>query len=148
MSYYFRFSKTVMIITALGILALGILLYFLLFHSDKSMYDLIGWGVIIALLYPIASMPIYIKDDGDTLLLKRLLWTKLYQRSEYTIEQSSEANLKGTIRVFGSGGYFGFIGFFYKPKMGLFRLIQTESTGSYLIVKKKDSSQALYIAYN
>ncbi len=33
------------------------------------------------------------------------------------------------LRVFGSGAYFGYSGYFYKTKIGLFKLLATEDTG-------------------
>lgn len=148
MKYNFRYSRAVQIITALGILALGLLLYVLISSKEKSMYDIIGWGAACILIFPILSMPISLEDDGDTLVLKRLLWSEQYSRTEYTIEESKEIDLSNSIRIFGSGGYFGFIGLFWKSKIGIFRLIQTEASNSYLIIRKIGTSKTLYISYS
>ena len=92
-------------------------------------------------------MPLSLTDDGEEVVLRRLLWTTRYSRSVYDItEERSEAPEKA-LRVFGSGGYFGFSGLFYKSGLGFFRLLMTESTTHYLRIQRKGGSWPLYIAY-
>ena len=92
-------------------------------------------------------MPRSIEDDGETVVLKRLLWSRRYSRTTYDISEVSGINLMNGLRVFGSGAYFGYSGYFYKTKIGLFKLLATEDTGHYLRIQRKGSKRPLYIAY-
>lgn len=146
--YSFRYSRLVWIISTLGLAALSYLLYFLLSSEEQLIYELIGWSAVLVLVYPIISMPLSLSSDGETLVLRRLLWSKVYSRADYCIQKVEGLSLEGSLRVFGSGGYFGFSGLFWKPKVGLFKLIQTESSSSYLQITRKGGSRTLYIAYH
>lgn len=148
MNYSFRYSRPVIIISTLGLVALVALIYHLIGSKSSSVYDYIGWAGALGLLYPILSMPISLSDDGDTLTLRRLIWTKQYRRAEYSIENVDKINLQGSLRLFGSGGYFGFLGLFWSPTLGVFNLIQTESSSYFIKIRKKRSSRFTYIAYN
>lgn len=85
--------------------------------------------IFISLLYSALSIPRSIEDDGETVVLKRLLWSKRYSRTTYDISEVSGIEVMNGLRVFGSGGYFGYSGYFYKTKIGLFKLLATEDTG-------------------
>lgn len=146
MHYTFRYSTTLKVYTALSVVALGLICYPLRLHS-WFMIALYSWVIFTMLLYSILSMPRSIEDDGETVVLKRLLWSKRYSRTTYDISEVSGINLMNGLRVFGSGAYFGYSGYFYKTKIGLFKLLATEDTGHYLRIQRKGSKRPLYIAY-
>ena len=147
MHYTFRYSTLVKALTALGLLTLGLLLYLWYAEENWTSFVRIVYVVgVVLLLYPPLSMPLSLTDDGEEVVLRRLLWTTRYSRSVYDItEERSEAPEKA-LRVFGSGGYFGFSGLFYKSGLGFFRLLMTESTTHYLRIQRKGGSWPLYIA--
>lgn len=145
MHYTFRYSTTLKIYTVLSVVALGLICYPLRLHS-WFMIALYSWVIFTMLLYSILSMPRSIEDDGETVVLRRLLWSKRYSRTTYDISEVSGINLMNGLRVFGSGAYFGYSGYFYKTKIGLFKLLATEDTGHYLRIQRK-GSRPLYIAY-
>ena len=148
MHYTFRYSTLVKVLTALGLLTLGLLLYLLCAEENwLSFARIVCVVVVVCLLYHPLSMPLSLTDDGEEVILRRLLWTTRYSRSVYDItEEHSEAPEKA-LRVFGSGGYFGFSGLFYKSGLGFFRLLMTESTTHYLRIQRKGGSWPLYIVY-
>ena len=146
MHYTFRYSTTLKIYTALSVVALGLICYPLRLHS-WFMIALYSWVIFTMLLYSVLSMPRSIEDDGETVVLRRLLWSKRYSRTVYDISEVSGINLMNGLRVFGSGAYFGYSGYFYKTKIGLFKLLATEDTGHYLRIQRKGSKRPLYIAY-
>ena len=133
--YSFRYSGCVVIISALGLIALAFLIYFLLFAIGITVYTLIAVTAVAALIEPIVSMPL------------RLLTSKTYSHADYHIEVVTGLELSGGLRLFASGGYFGFTGLFWRPKMGLYRLVQTESTRTYLKITRRGKRRSLYIAY-
>ena len=146
MHYTFRYSTTLKVYTALCVMALGLICYYAFRSSPWLMIVLYSWMIFISLLYSALSIPRSIEDDGETVVLRRLLWSKRYSRTAYDISEVSGINLMNGLRVFGSGAYFGYSGYFYKTKIGLFKLLATEDTGHYLRIQRK-GSRPLYIAY-
>ena len=131
MHYTFRYSTLVKALTALGLLTLGLLLYLLCAEEHwTSFARIVCVVVVVFLLYPPLSMPLSLTDDGEEVVL---------------VEHSKAP--EQALRVFGSGGYFGFSGLFYKSGLGFFRLLMTESTTHYLRIQRKGGSWPLYIAY-
>lgn len=147
MHYTFRYSTFVKVITIIGLWALALILYLLVTVDGLSSFAFVLWAGALGLIYPPLSMPRSIEDDGETVVLRRLLWSKRYSRTTYDISEVSGINLMNGLRVFGSGGYFGYSGYFYKTKIGLFKLLATEDTGHYLRIQHKGSKRPLYIAY-
>ena len=147
MHYTFRYSTTLKVYTALCVMALGLICYYAFRSSPWLMIVLYSWMIFISLLYSALSIPRSIEDDGETVVLRRLLWSKRYSRTTYDISEVSGINLMNGLRVFGSGAYFGYSGYFYKTKIGLFKLLATEDTGHYLRIQRKGSKRPLYIAY-
>lgn len=147
MHYTFRYSTTLKVYTALCVMALGLICYYAFRSSPWLMIVLYSWMIFISLLYAALSMPRSIEDDGETVVLRRLLWSKRYSRTTYDISEVSGIEVMNGLRVFGSGGYFGYSGYFYKTKIGLFKLLATEDTGHYLRIQRKGSKRPLYIAY-
>ena len=147
MHYTFRYSTSLKVYTALCVMALGLICYYAFRSSPWLMIVLYSWMIFISLLYSALSIPRSIEDDGETVVLRRLLWSKRYSRTTYDISEVSGIEVMNGLRVFGSGGYFGYSGYFYKTKIGLFKLLATEDTGHYLRIQRKGSKRPLYIAY-
>ena len=146
MHYTFRYPTTLKVYTALSVVALGLISYPLRLHS-WFIIALYSWVVLTSLLYSALSMPRSIEDDGETVVLRRLLWTKRYSRTTYDISEVSGMELTKSYAIVGSAGYFCYNGLFYRSKMGFFNLVATEETGHYLRIQRKGGKRPLYIAY-
>ena len=146
MHYTFRYPTTLKVYTALSVVALGLISYPLRLHS-WFIIALYSWVVLTSLLYSALSMPRSIEDDGETVVLRRLLWSKRYSRTTYDISEVSGMELTKSYAIVGSAGYFCYNGLFYKSKMGFFKLVATEETGHYLRIQRKGGKRPLYIAY-
>ena len=146
MHYTFRYSTTLKVYTTLSVVALGLICYPLRLHS-WFMIALYSWVVLTSLLHSVLSMPRSIEDDGETVVLRRLLWSKRYSRTTYDISEVSGMELTKSYAIVGSPGHFCYSGLFYKSKMGFFKLVATEETGHYLRIQRKGSKRPLYIAY-
>ena len=92
MHYTFRYPITLKVYTALSVVALGLISYPLRLHS-WFIIALYSWVVLTSLLYSALSMPRSIEDDGETVVLRRLLWTKRYSRTTYDISEVSGMEL-------------------------------------------------------
>ncbi len=147
MHYTFRYSTTLKVYTALCVMALGLICCFAFRSSSWFMIALYSWMVLTSLLHSVLSMPRSIEDDGETVVLRRLLWSKRYSRTTYDISEVSGMELTKSYAIVGSAGYFCYSGLFYKSKMGFFKLVATEETGHYLRIQRKGGKRPLYIAY-
>ena len=147
MHYTFRFSTFVKVITFIGLWALALILYLLLTVDGLSSFAFVLWAGALGLIYPPLSMPRSIEDDGETVVLRRLLWSKRYSRTTYDISEVSGMELTKSYTIVGSPGHFCYSGLFYKSKMGFFKLVATEETGHYLRIQRKGGKRPLYIAY-
>ena len=147
MHYTFRYSTTLKVYTALCVMALGLICYYAFRSSPWLMIILYSWMIFISLLYSALSIPRSIEDDGETVVLRRLLWSKRYSRTTYAIAEVREMALTKRNAIVGSPGHFCYSGLFYKSKMGFFKLVATEETGHYLRIQRKGSKRPLYIAY-
>ena len=146
MHYTFRYPTPLKVYTALSVVALGLISYPLRLHS-WFIIALYSWVVLTSLLYSALSMPRSIEDDGETVVLRRLLWSKRYSRTTYDISEVSDMELTKSYVIVGSAGYFCYSGLFYRSKMGFFKLVATEETGHYLRIQRKGGKRPLYIAY-
>ena len=147
MHYTFRYPTTLKVYTALCVMALGLICYYAFRSSPWFMIVLYSWVVLTSLLYSALSIPRSIEDDGETVVLRRLLWSKRYSRTTYDISEVSGMELTKSYTIVGSPGHFCYSGLFYKSKMGFFKLLATEETGHYLRIQRKGSKRPLYIAY-
>ena len=147
MHYTFRYSTFVKVITFIGLWALALILYLLVTVDDLSSFAFVLWAGALGLIYPPLAMPRSIEDDGETVVLRRLLWSKRYSRTTYDISEVNGMELTKSYAIVGSAGYFCYNGLFYKSKMGFFKLVATEETGHYLRIQRKGSKRPLYIAY-
>ena len=147
MHYTFRYSTFVKVITFIGLWALALILYLLLTVDGLSSFAFVLWAGALGLIYPPLAMPRSIEDDGETVVLRRLLWSKRYSRTTYDISEVSGMELTKSYTIVGSPGHFCYSGLFYKSKMGFFKLVATEETGHYLRIQRKGGKRPLYIAY-
>ena len=146
MHYTFRYSTFVKVITFIGLWALALILYLLVTVDGLSSFAFVLWAGALGLIYPPLAMPRSIEDDGETVVLRRLLWSKRYSRTTYDISEVSDMELTKSYAIVGSAGYFCYSGLFYRSKMGFFKLVATEETGHYLRIQRK-GKRPLYIAY-
>lgn len=64
--------------------------------------------------------------DGETLLVHRLGWTTRLDLSQLTRAEFSPGATAGSIRTFGNGGLFAFVGHFHSAALGPYRAFATD----------------------
>jgi len=141
----FTYSREVIIITIIGLICLFSLSYVV----TTNQYDyttIIGILAIGLLLYPIINAPISIIQTDDNIKLNKLFCRKTYKYKDYDVKEVSNIDLSKSIRVLGSGGYFGYTGFFWEKGHGFFKLVQTTKSHKFLEIKKKQNGHNTYIA--
>lgn len=121
-------SKTVTSITVLVLLLLGFAMY-------KCVTD--GHYVVFALLFVIivatmAYSPFYVEVTAEGLLIRRFFGSLLIARKD--IESIGLYHVQLSIRKFGSGGFFGYLGWFSNSEIGNYFSYSTDENNQILII--------------
>lgn len=156
---YFVYSKRVKIITTISAVVL-VLLFFALGSSLADMFKgvLRQYGVfqmillfvvlsaVVVMFYFIANAPIYYRIDESGLYLKKTLGYKYFSLDDYTIDEDLSVDVGKGVRVFGSGGFFGYTGKFYLNKFGMCDFYITNESQDVISIVKKNSGKYTFIS--
>lgn len=128
----------------------------------KGGFNIVYLSVIVLLLIsivsPVFTMPVSIYALDDRLLLKKLLGSKTIFYSDIIVAERFYP--KSDIRIFGSGGYWGFFGIFSNPRIGRYTafvgdykeavLIQVAIAGGYksYVVSCRNYDEFIMLANN
>lgn len=131
------------IISALTIAVLGGVLAYILKQPDNSL-PLLIWGAVIAFLFIITLlyMPLTISADELYLHIKRPLRTKNIPLSEISSAILCSPTM-GSIRICGSGGFFGWHGWFRESDLGKYFAYYGKASDSFLVTLKNDRKYML-----
>lgn len=103
-------------------------------------------SIVAVFLYFIFNAPIYYILDEEGLYLKKLVGHKYFSASDYTIDENTSVNLGSSVRVCGSGGFFGYIGTFYLNKLGMCDFYITNESQDVISIVKKNSGKYTFIS--
>ena len=113
----------------------------------------VGFIVIFVLLFALLSTffvyPQYVVSTDEGIGIHMLLHTKMIPYSDIDrIERVEESVMKGwtTIRLFGIGGFFGFIGWFRSPQIGTYLAFITDPKKVFLIYRKSGKPVAISVS--
>ena len=129
MYYGYSYSPMVKIITAIC-LALLLGAYYL-------SPGWISYLLLVPMLVPLIYLPRGYELQEDRIVLHCLLWSKTFLLADYEVKALEQEPLLGGIRLFASGGYLGFTGFFWLPKRGLCSLFVADQRGPFLELKHR-----------
>lgn len=73
---------------------------------------------IICTIVCLAYMPRYTYIDSEQIVVKKVIGELRFKRSEVKVRPLEQAELRGGVRTFGSGGAFGYLGWHRLPKVG------------------------------
>lgn len=150
MYYKFRYGGKAKFITAMVVLALAILIGNTASEPKGFSEVSIPAGLILLsiLLYPLVSMPISMElREEEGLIIKRLLWQSYYDAEKYVfVVMEDMPNMSHALFNISTRGYFGYRGWFWAGRGGIFRLMQTEYTGTYLCVSPYEGKGKFLIA--
>lgn len=136
--YRVRWGSLVIIITiviSIVIICVNMKLVYYLFNSG----DFILSGIVLLIFnftigFTIAHSPLYLRINDHNIFLKKIYGKVIIDFSE--IKSIDLFNSNFDIRMFGSGGFFGFIGIFSNDKYGWYRSYVGNPKQSFLIVTK------------
>jgi len=128
--YSAPWSPAVKVITTLSLtLLLGVSLYGAVFFS-RSVTPLVRLAIsVLPLAVIVGTLPFLVRGfllGPGELRIQRLGWQNRFRLKDITsVELNAEA-LRGSIRLCGSGGLFGFFGWFRNRTLGLYRAYGTD----------------------
>lgn len=150
-------SKTVKWITAIFILAMVIGVLTEMYYVSKGM-NVTGAIIVSVILLAVCFscffiFPLYITSDDEGIGIRTLLRTiRVPYKDIDHIERVSETEpilgalgAGNTIRLFGVGGVFGYIGLFRTKGIGTFRAYVTDRKKTFLIYRTKGMPIAISV---
>ena len=123
-------SKTIRIITFIALLIIG----FGLYKSATDGHAIIFFSILLATLYCLSFSPICIDINEDDVTIKRLFGSTIIHRKDIIAISSYKSGY--SIRKFGSGGLFGYLGWFYNSEIGNYFSYATDEHNLILIITK------------
>lgn len=156
---YFKYSKRVLGITWLCLGILFIIFAGLLYsrveiyeaYADSLFHSLVLiiplLVLLVVLLYFPLRSPRYYVLSSEGLCIKFPIGSVFYSKDKYEISTDvSSLEIQGAVRTFGSGGYFGYLGLFKVPSVGVCRFYITNEEKSLIRVREKGSGKLVYIS--
>jgi hypothetical protein len=117
-------------------------LFFLKTTMKGSMPAILKWCVITVPLIALLGSALFVvrgyRVTGATLSVLRAGWETKFDLSGLTEARVDPDAFKGSLRLFGNGGFFCFAGWFRNQKLGVYRALATDaSKGVVLRFQKK-----------
>lgn len=137
-SISFKWDKTTTFITVLSLIVLigaVIGLEFAPFKgSDIWIKIFIQIFLIASVLFAYSLMPVRLSVNPEQVTIKRPFNTlDIPMKDIVEIKSIQKQSLKNSIRTFGSGGLFGYLGYFYNKELGNYTMYTTETENLILI---------------
>lgn len=115
--------------------AMAALLYDII-YKNGSASDAIGILLLFLVVLSVFCLyPQYIISDEKGIGIHSLLNTKWIKYED--IDRMERADVSGSIRVFGIGGFFGRIGLYRNSKIGTYTSYVTDTEKAFVIYRKK-----------
>ena len=111
--------------TVTSILLLALLVYGAIAVWSAGMTAVIVTYIIFILLaiWVLLTMPRYLIIQNGLLIITHPIGRTVIEKSQVVkIEAIERSDLRGSLRLFGSGGFFGWFGIFRNSKFGVYRI--------------------------
>ena len=147
-------SKSVKWVSAIFYAVVILSVFVMMYLVAKGIYNLIiAWVIMALILIPsILSFfifPMYIVADDEGVGVRTLARTKHipYENIDRIVRVDEQPLFSpiSTIRLFGSGGVFGYIGWFRSKGIGTFLSYATDEKNVFLIYRKKGKPVAISV---
>lgn len=148
MYHKFRYSGFVKGVTAFC-LGLNLTLFGYLILGQGDLWGrLVGCALLVfGVIWPFLRSPRAVRWDDERVTLYLWWGKKVFPSADYELSHVEGEQHVWAIRLFASGGYFGFWGLFWSQRIGRFRLYQTDMRSTrYLRLEHRLSGRLYYIA--
>ena len=122
--------------TVTSILIVALLVYGAIAVWSAGMVAMIVTYTLFILLaiWVLLTMPRYLVIDSKSIVITHLIGQTVILKSDIVEVRAIErSELRGSLRLFGSGGFFGWFGVFRNSKFGVYRLYCGQLENLYLI---------------
>jgi len=127
--------KWISIALIIVILVAMVALLYDIIYKDGTASNAIGILVLFLMMLSVFCLyPQYIISDEEGIGIHSLLRTKWVKYED--IDRLERANVSGSIRICGIGGFFGRIGLYRNSKMGTYISYVTDSAKAFAIYRK------------
>ncbi|MCL2097704.1 MAG: PH domain-containing protein [Bacteroidales bacterium] len=128
---HFCWSNEIIIITLISLFFIVAAILLIPVFAKGSVAEICRYIVvplcIIVIWLSISFTPRYLSIDSKCIKLQRIVGTiEIPLTTVYSIDIVSSAMIKGSIRLFGSGGFFGYLGIFRNKNIGQYTMYATE----------------------
>ena len=114
---YSTFAKT---LTAI-VLVLNLACMYLLWPMPNLGVRLVWGGVAVLTVVFVGLAPVWFEERSDQYVLRLVAKTMTFDKAVYEATPVSSDEVDSAIRLFASGGYFGFTGWLWNRRLGRFR---------------------------
>ena len=130
---YSTFAKTLTAIVNVANVACMCLLL-----PGASLSIWLVWGGVIGLMFVFAGLaPVWFEEHEDRYVLRLEAKTLTFDKGVYVATPISKEDLGGAIRLFASGGFCGFTGWFWSRRMGRFRCFASDLEAPLLRIHRR-----------
>ena len=130
---YSTFAKTLTAIVNVANVACMCLLL-----PGESLSIWLVCGVITGLMFVFAGLaPVWFEEHEDRYVLRLVAMSMTFDRAVYVATPISKEDLEGAIRLFASGGFCGFTGWFWSRRMGRFRCFASDLEAPLLRIHRR-----------
>lgn len=114
------YSTFVKVLTAIVLVACVACMYLLL--PTTGLVSRLVWSLIGLLLIVFAGLaPMWFEEQEDCYVLRLVALSLTFDKAVYEATPVSSDEVDSAIRLFASGGYFGFTGWLWNRRLGRFR---------------------------
>ena len=130
-------TKGIAILSIIGIVLVTAFMCYIICTDEKMSFLWIAVALIaLAFLWAIAVAPKGVSVDEEGNITIHLLACKIHIAKEDVVKIVPFPSDRGTIRLIGSGGLFGYMGLFKNTEIGKFTCYATDLEKSFVIYRK------------
>ena len=144
MKHYFRYSRKVKIITFSTLILLSLLSINILSKGVALVTIACIVPCWIVVLITASFSPVYYTRNNDEVLIRLVCTKKRFSLNDYYLDTVSFTSEKPH-RVLGSGGLFGYFGWFQHRNLGKFLLFCTSEGNNFIKLKHKIKGNIILI---
>lgn len=144
MKYYPSPSLIVILFSTLGVIIMVILWYKV--NWNKWYLAIIPIIVSVIFLYFALQLPYAIKITEEEIEIIQIFHSKKFDKKQIHIRRATRKDMQNCIRIFGSGGFFGYTGWFNSPALGKFKMLSVNMK-ELAILETHNNSERYVINY-
>ena len=122
MKYFFLPDWIVTILSLIALAAIVIMIDNIFQSREWYSIVLSALGVLVLLFFALRT-PYCVKVTDDNIKVQSVIGSKKFEKTNIRIESITKKDLSDSYRVFGNGGFEGYVGRFRSPKLGNFKMM-------------------------